>query len=132
MEGSSAQSLAMARVVRPYTSFSAVNQIEYMVRYRTKTPKRIGLWRLPKRSGKDGRMGHFYFNIRDGDSFEEDTEGVDLPSSDFAKREAVQAAREMMIEEIASGLPVSDQVFEVWDNFGVLLFELKFKDLLHS
>ena len=92
----------------------------------------VGGERKAAKTGKDGRMGHFYFNIRDGDSFEEDTEGVDLPSSDFAKREAVQAAREMMIEEIASGLPVSDQVFEVWDNFGVLLFELKFKDLLHS
>jgi hypothetical protein len=68
-------------------------------------------------------MAHFYFNIRDGDSFEEDTEGVDLPNSDLARREALQSAREMMIEQIASGIPVSDQVFEVWDDFGVLLFE---------
>ena len=77
-------------------------------------------------------MTHFYFNVREANSFEEDTDGVDLPDVVSAHREALRAAREMMIEEIALGMPVTDQVFEVCDECGGLLFTLAFKDLLHS
>jgi|EndMetStandDraft_5_1072996.scaffolds.fasta_scaffold2354807_1 hypothetical protein len=77
-------------------------------------------------------MTQFYFNVREADSFEEDTYGVDLPDIKSAHSEAIRAAREMMIEEITLGRPVTDQVFEVCDECGVLLFTLAFKDLLHS
>ncbi|MCV9967800.1 hypothetical protein OIU34_39005 [Pararhizobium sp. BT-229] len=76
-------------------------------------------------------MAHYYFHL-DGDKFDEDIEGVDLPDLDAARREALRTAREMMIEKIALGLPVTDQRFEVCDEFGVLLFRLAFKDVLHS
>lgn len=77
-------------------------------------------------------MAHYYFHLIDGDKFDEDIEGIDLPDLDSARGEALRTAREMMIEKIALGLPVTDQVFEVCDEFGVPLFRLEFKDVLHS
>ncbi len=77
-------------------------------------------------------MARFYFNVRDANSFHQDTVGVDLPDVASAHREASQAARELMIEEITLGKPVTQPVFEVCDIGGVLLFTLDFKDLLHG
>ena len=77
-------------------------------------------------------MALFYFHLLDGDKIDEDTEGIELPDLETAKSECRQTAREMMIENIALGLPVHNQVFEVCDEFGSLLFKLAFSDVLDS
>ncbi|WP_426233552.1 DUF6894 family protein [Pararhizobium sp. DWP3-4] len=77
-------------------------------------------------------MPKFYFHLRDGDTFEEDTDGVELPDVDSARSEAIIAAREILAEQISFGLQVGDQTFEVTDEEGFMFFRLAFRDLLHS
>ncbi|WP_426237834.1 DUF6894 family protein [Pararhizobium sp. DWP1-1-3] len=73
----------------------------------------------------------FFFHLRDGDSFDEDTVGVDLPNSNEARRQGRLALHELIIEEIATGLPVGDRSFEVTDEEGFMHFKLAFRDIVH-
>jgi len=45
-------------------------------------------------------MGRFYFHLRDGGPLVIDVEGVDLPDLAAARREAEQAARELLADAI--------------------------------
>jgi hypothetical protein len=78
------------------------------------------------------RMTQFFFHIRDGEMFDEDSMGVDLPNLDAARREATCAAREMMAEQVEEGLPIIGRVMNVCDEDGTMVFQLAFKDLLDS
>lgn len=77
-------------------------------------------------------MALYFFHLRDGEMYEEDMDGVLFPDVDTARTEAVAAAREMLSEQIALGIPIGNQVFEVCDEDGVLVFRVAFKDILHS
>jgi hypothetical protein len=77
-------------------------------------------------------MSQFFFHILDGEMFDVDSMGVDLPNLDVAKREATRAAREMMAEQIEEGLPIIGRVMKVCDEDGAMVFQLAFKDLLDS
>jgi hypothetical protein len=77
-------------------------------------------------------MTQFFFHIRVGEMFDEDSRGVDLPDIDAAKREARRAARQLMAEQVEEGLPISGEVFEVCDEDGAMVFQFAFKDLLDS
>ncbi|WP_426127698.1 DUF6894 family protein [Pararhizobium sp. PWRC1-1] len=77
-------------------------------------------------------MLRFYFHLRDGEQFEEDIDGIELPDVDSARTEAVVAAREILFEHIALGVPVGGQVFEVCDEEGVMFFNMPLRNILHS
>lgn len=77
-------------------------------------------------------MPRFYFHLRDGDTYDEDADGVELPDIDNARTEAVVAAREILAEQITLGIPVGDQVFEVTNEEGLIVFALAFRNILHS
>ncbi|WP_276118312.1 DUF6894 family protein [Pararhizobium qamdonense] len=77
-------------------------------------------------------MALYYFHLRNGDDYEEDTTGVELPDVDSARTEAIVAAREILSEQIALGIPIGNQVFEVCEEDQFMVFKLAFKDILHS
>ncbi|WP_455272944.1 DUF6894 family protein [Rhizobium herbae] len=77
-------------------------------------------------------MSKFYFHVRDGTTFEEDTIGIELPDLISAKREANTAAREMLAERLTSGLHVNGQVFEICDDDGLLVETVSFRDVLNA
>ena len=77
-------------------------------------------------------MPRFYFHLRDGDTYEEDTDGIELPDVDSAQTEAVVAAREILAEQITLGIPIGDQMVEVTDEQGFIVFKLPFRNILHS
>ncbi|KQV35292.1 hypothetical protein ASC96_29515 [Rhizobium sp. Root1204] len=77
-------------------------------------------------------MPLYFFNVRNGDYYNEDTEGLELPDVDTARKEAKDAAREMLAEQIALRVPVCGQTLEVTDEYGDILFTLSFKNIMHS
>jgi Domain of unknown function (DUF6894) len=48
-------------------------------------------------------MRRFYFHLRAGDELVPDEEGIDLPDLSAARREAIEAARELLAEAIKDG-----------------------------
>ena len=72
-------------------------------------------------------MTRFYFHVRDGDALRKDTIGVDLPSVDAAREEALASARDILADEIRHGEALDRRRFEVWDEAGVPHFILPFK-----
>jgi hypothetical protein len=63
-------------------------------------------------------MGRFYFHLRAGDKLMPDEEGIDLPDLSAARREAIEAARELLGEAIKSGRPEVPEAFVIADEDG--------------
>jgi hypothetical protein len=63
-------------------------------------------------------MGRFYFHLRAGDELMPDEEGIDLPDLSAARREAIEAARELLGEAIKSGRPEVPEAFVIADEDG--------------
>jgi hypothetical protein len=63
-------------------------------------------------------MGRFYFHLRAGDRVLPDEEGMDLPDFSAARREAIEAARELLAEAIKSGKPEVPEAFVIADESG--------------
>lgn len=72
-------------------------------------------------------MTRFYFHIRDGEELRKDTTGVELPSVEAAREEALASARDILADEIRHGEALDTRRFEVWDDTGVPHFILPFK-----
>ena len=72
-------------------------------------------------------MTRFFFHIRDGDQLQKDTTGVELPSVDAAREEALASARDFLADEIKHGAELDQRRFEVWDDRGVPHFILPFR-----
>ncbi|WP_428414531.1 DUF6894 family protein [Pararhizobium sp.] len=77
-------------------------------------------------------MAIYFFHLRDGETFEEDTVGVELEDVDSARTEAIAAAREMLAEQITLGAPIGNPIFEVCEGDHAVVFKLVFRDILHS
>ena len=75
-------------------------------------------------------MPHFYFNIRDGDNYIEDKEGVDLPTPRAALEEAKQAARDLLADRLRHDRTLDQSCFEVNDDLGKCLFTLPIQSVL--
>ena len=63
-------------------------------------------------------MGRFYFHLRAGDELLIDDEGADLPDLSAARREAAQAARELLAEAIRAGKEEIPEAFVIADEDG--------------
>jgi len=73
-------------------------------------------------------MPHFYFHICNGNGFTEDEEGVALPDEAAARRNAVEAARDVMAGELREGQLDLTSFIEVEDQTHNLLFTLTFAE----
>ena len=73
-------------------------------------------------------MPRFFFLIADGDVFE-DEEGQEHADGDSAMAAALQAARELLAEEVKDGRPMSfhDKIV-VSDEAGAIVGTVAFKD----
>ena len=65
-------------------------------------------------------MGRFYLHIKNGDEEFPDEEGIDLPSIDAARREALQSARELLCNAIKTGKPTLPEALVIADENGPL------------
>ena len=63
-------------------------------------------------------MVRFYFHLRAGDGLLTDDEGQDLPDLSAARREAEQAARELLAEAIKAGKEEVAEAFVIADEHG--------------
>jgi len=63
-------------------------------------------------------VGRFYFHLRAGDELLIDDEGADLPDLSAARREAAQAARELLAEAIRAGKEEIPEAFVIADEDG--------------
>jgi hypothetical protein len=73
-------------------------------------------------------MPRFYFHICNGHGFIEDEEGVDLPDEPAARRNAVEAARDVMAGDLREGRLDLTSFIEVEDEAHRLLFTLTFAE----
>ena len=73
-------------------------------------------------------MPHFYFHICNGHGFLEDEEGVDLSDEAAARKQAVEAARDVMTGDLREGRLDLTSFIEVEDENHVLLFTLTFAE----
>jgi hypothetical protein len=74
-------------------------------------------------------MSLYYFHIRSGVDYEEDTEGSDLPDIDAAHAEAVRMAWELSV-----AVPEfdADTVIEIADDTGQIMQRVFFSDAIGS
>ena len=75
-------------------------------------------------------MPRYYFHIRDGLKLIEDREGIELANVVVAKREAEDAAREILAAKVKSGDVIDGQEFEVHDEWGNPLLTIPFRSVL--
>jgi hypothetical protein len=75
-------------------------------------------------------MPKFYFNVRDGDEVIEDREGMDMPGSDAAEAEAMQAARELLAEQLKFGSTLDTKEFEILNEKREKVLSLPFRSVL--
>jgi hypothetical protein len=72
------------------------------------------------------RNGKVFFHIRSGDTYSPDDQGVDFPTIEAAKMEAITAAREMIADMVIEGDPLD----EVSDESGNIVLILPFRFVL--
>jgi hypothetical protein len=63
-------------------------------------------------------MGRFYLHIKAGGDLHCDEEGIELPSVDAARREALQTARELLADAIKAGKPTVPDALVIADKDG--------------
>ncbi|SFB57052.1 hypothetical protein SAMN03159496_05230 [Rhizobium sp. NFR07] len=72
----------------------------------------------------------FFFHLRDVDTYEEDLEGIELPSLAQAIVEARRSAREMVAELVLNDDVVDGRAFEIAGGDGSTLATVAFKDVV--
>ena len=75
-------------------------------------------------------MTRYYFHIRSEDVFEDDIEGMELPSQEAAHSEAVAGAREIVAERVRRGETIGDDAFEVTTDQRDVIFSLSLRSVL--
>jgi hypothetical protein len=75
-------------------------------------------------------MRRFYFHLKSAGELVPDDEGLELPSLDEAKREALQDARELLAEAIKAGSPKVHEALIIADEAGRTLHELPLVEVL--
>ena len=95
-------------------------QVRQNVRFRrTRTKLTVVASRLVPR---------FYLNLCMGGKFAEDPEGLDLPSVDAARQEAIKGARSILADDIRCGKLDLNQCIEVADETGAVVTSVRFAE----
>ena len=75
-------------------------------------------------------MPRFFLHVRDGDRLIEDPDGVDLPTLEAAREEALQAARDLVAARLRAGEVVDGQKFEIADESGAVKATVAFREVI--
>ncbi|MDB5534442.1 MAG: hypothetical protein JWO28_2757 [Hyphomicrobiales bacterium] len=75
-------------------------------------------------------MPRYFFHRRSASSHVEDLEGQDLSNLKDARDEAIEAARELMSEDVRKGIAPDDSQFEIADEQGNVLAIVAFQSAL--
>jgi len=75
-------------------------------------------------------MPRYFFHVRDSDSFSPDTEGQELADLAAARREAINANREILGEKLLHGGALNNRQIQIADESGAVLFTLNTDDVL--
>ena len=100
---------------------------------RNATPA-LSLPSLRKTNGSSS-MPRYFFHVRDGRDDSEvsrDVEGQELPDLDAARREAVNANREMLGERLLHGGALNHRRIEIADGGGKILASISANDVLRD
>ncbi len=75
-------------------------------------------------------MPRYFFHVRDADGLSLDLEGAVLTTDEQAKREAIQAAREVLAEKIVRDEIIDGSSFEVIRSDGALVAIIPLKSVI--
>ncbi|CUX54786.1 conserved hypothetical protein [Agrobacterium fabrum str. J-07] len=75
-------------------------------------------------------MPRYFFHVRDAEGLSVDMEGAILSTDEQAKREAVQAAKEMLAEKILRDEILDGTAFEVVRSDGILIAKIPLKSVI--
>ncbi|AYM60803.1 DUF6894 family protein [Agrobacterium fabrum] len=75
-------------------------------------------------------MPRYFFHVRDAEGLSVDMEGAILSTDEQAKREAVQAAKEMLAEKILRDEILDGAAFEVVRSDGILIAKIPLKSVI--
>ena len=75
-------------------------------------------------------MPRYFFHIRAGGDISRDTEGQDLPDAEAARREAINANREILGEKLLHGGALNNRQIEIADETGHVVDVVTANDVL--
>ena len=75
-------------------------------------------------------MPRYFFHIREGGDISRDTEGQDLPDAEAARREAINANREILGEKLLHGGALNNRQIEIADETGHVVDVVTANDVL--
>jgi hypothetical protein len=75
-------------------------------------------------------MALYFFNIRSDAGDDIDCDGLELPSSADAVREATKAAKEMVSEMVLQGTRIDGTRFEIADDAGAVIATVYLHDVI--
>jgi hypothetical protein len=76
-------------------------------------------------------MSRYYFHVRGKDQVDLDTEGIDLPDSAAARREAIAAARDMVVEAVVGDTAIDHRRIEVVSASGELVATIPLQSVIN-
>lgn len=76
-------------------------------------------------------MPRYFFHIRAHGQVECDTEGVELPNADAARREAIAAARDMVVEAVVGNNVIDQRKIEVVAESGDLVATVPLQSVIN-
>ncbi len=75
-------------------------------------------------------MPRYFFHVREGSDLSRDTEGQELPDAEAARREAVNAGREILGEKLLHGGALNNRSIEIADETGRVVDVVNINDVL--
>jgi hypothetical protein len=75
-------------------------------------------------------MPRYYFHVREGSEISHDREGQELPDVEAARREAINANREILGEKLLHGGALNSRTIEIADESGHIVDTVSANDVL--
>ena len=75
-------------------------------------------------------MPRYFFHVREGGDISRDTEGQDFPDAEAARREAINANREILGEKLLHGGALNNRQIEIADETGHVVDVVNANDVL--
>jgi uncharacterized protein DUF6894 len=75
-------------------------------------------------------MPRYYFHVREGGEISRDREGQELADAEAARREAVNAGREILGEKLLHGGSLNNRTIEIADETGLVIDVVNVNDVL--